>query len=188
MRVRLERRHVRLKDFSLILESTAGEHTFDDLDALAHHGRRTNFLAFAFANLFHEDLGRSQTKQKAIASQILHHPRFHRDLYRMTRVGRNDAPPQLNASSLGRDDGQNRGRGARLKRMLPPPGISLRNPEGVEPRVFTGLRHGNGFAHRLHAELQNTNVEWNRDIAPDSDVPDLSASLSPDLSTNVPVL
>src|SRR5580692_11939925 len=62
--------------------------------------------------------------------------------------------------------------------MLPPPGISLRNPEGVEPRIFTGLRHGNGLAHRLHAELQNTDVEWNRHdllVAPN---PDSSATKS----------
>src|SRR5271165_2546401 len=44
--------------------------------------------------------------------------------------------------------------------MFPPPGISLGDPEGVESRVFTGLRHGKGFTHRLHAELQNTDVEW----------------------------
>src|SRR5580692_1099213 len=87
MRVWPERWHVRLKGFSLILERVASEQTLDDLDALPHHGSRTNLLAFTFTNFFHENLGRSQTKQKAIASQILHDPRLHRDLYRMTCVG-----------------------------------------------------------------------------------------------------
>jgi hypothetical protein len=40
--------------------------------------------------------------------------------------------------------------------MLAPPGIGLGDPEGIEPRIFAGFRHGYGFAHRFHAELQNT--------------------------------
>src|SRR5580693_4750414 len=73
---------------------------------------------------------------------------------------------------------QYRRRRSCLKRMLAPPGISLRNPEGVEPRVFTGLRHGNGLAHRLHAELQNTDVEWNRHDLPVAPNMDSSATKS----------
>ncbi len=153
--------HIRLKDFALILESVAREHALDNVDTLAHHGRWPDFLALAFADLFHEDLGSSQAKQKAVAREILHHPRFHRDLHWMSRVGRNDAPPQLDSPRFGRDDCQYRSRGARLERMLAPPGIRLRDPESIEPRVFAGLRHGNGFAHRFHAQLQNANVEWN---------------------------
>src|ERR1700674_1741643 len=110
MCVWLERRHVRLKHFPLIFESIALEHDLDDLDALAHDGRWSDFLAFAFSNLFHENLGSSQTEQKAISGEILHHPRFHRDLDGMTRVRRNDSPPQLNAAGLGGDDCQNRSR------------------------------------------------------------------------------
>jgi hypothetical protein len=44
--------------------------------------------------------------------------------------------------------------------MFPPPGISLGDPKSVESCIFAGLRHGDGFAHRLHAELQDTYVEW----------------------------
>src|SRR5580704_14162512 len=141
MRVRLERRNVRRKNFSLILESITRKHTLDDLDTLAHHGGWPNFLAFAFTDLFHENLGSSQTKQKAVPSEILHHSRFHRDLHGMARVRRNDAPPQLNAASRDRNDCQNGSRGARLEPVLSPPGISFRDPESIEPRVFAGLRH-----------------------------------------------
>ena len=44
--------------------------------------------------------------------------------------------------------------------MLAPPGIGFGDPESVEARIFAGLGHGDGFVHRLHAELQNSDVEW----------------------------
>src|SRR2546430_3791707 len=45
--------------------------------------------------------------------------------------------------------------------MLPPPGIRLSDPEGIEACLLAGLRHGNRFLDRLHAELQNADVERN---------------------------
>src|SRR5229473_1599523 len=45
--------------------------------------------------------------------------------------------------------------------MLAPPGIRLRNPEGVETGLLTGFGHGDGFVHRLHAELQDSDIEGN---------------------------
>ena len=60
------------------------------------------FLPFAFADFLHEDLRRAEAEQEAIAGDILHDARFHRDLHRMARVGRDDAPADLNASGLAR--------------------------------------------------------------------------------------
>src|SRR5580692_440667 len=104
MRIRPKRWHIGLENFSLILENVARKHTFYNLDALSHHGGRSNFLALAFTNLFHENLGGSQAQQETTASQILHHTRFHSNLHRMTRVRRNDAPPQVNMAGFSRAD------------------------------------------------------------------------------------
>src|SRR4029077_15856385 len=45
--------------------------------------------------------------------------------------------------------------------MLAPPRICFRNPECVEARLLAGLGHGDGFVHGLHAQLQDTDIEWN---------------------------
>src|SRR5258708_24586331 len=161
MRVGLERRNARSKDFALIFELVALEHAADDLDALAHYSRRSNFLAFPFADFFHEDLRRAEAQKEAVTGEILHNARFHRDLDGMSRVRRNNSPTELNARSLAGDDSENRGRRARLKRMFTPPWISFSDPEGIETRVLTGLGHSHGFTDRLHAELKDSDVEWN---------------------------
>ena len=162
VRVGFERRNAGGEDLALIVELVAREHAADNLDALTHHGRRADFLAFPLADFFHEDLRRTEAEKKAIAGKILHDASFHRDLDRMSRVRRNNSPPELNAFCLAGDDGENRGRRARFKRMFTPPGIGFGNPEGVETRVLAGLGHGDGFADGLHAELKNSDIEWNR--------------------------
>ena len=104
------------------------------------------FALLAFANLLHEDLGRAQPEQKAaIASGILHHARFHGDLHRMTRVGRDDAPADDDRLGLGGDHRGHRGGGTRLHPVFAPPGISFGQPENIETGAIAGLRH----AHRL---------------------------------------
>jgi hypothetical protein len=108
----------------------------------------------------HENLGRAEPKQEAILRQILHHSRLHRNLDWMSRVRRNDPPAKLNAFGLAGDNSKYRRRRPRLKRMLAPPGISLSYPKRVKPRILTGLGHGDGFVRGLHAELQDSNVEW----------------------------
>src|SRR6266481_8071936 len=45
--------------------------------------------------------------------------------------------------------------------MLAPPGIRFRNPECVEPGLLAGLGHRDRILHGLHAQLQNTDIEWN---------------------------
>jgi hypothetical protein len=44
--------------------------------------------------------------------------------------------------------------------MFSPPGIGFGDPEGVEAGVLAGFRHGCGFMDGLHAELKNSDVEW----------------------------
>src|SRR5579862_1753179 len=79
----------------------------------------------------------------------------------MTRIRRNDSPSQLNAAGRGGNHRENCGGRARLERMLAPPGISFRDPKRIEPGGFTRLRHGDRLLYWLHAELQNTDIEWN---------------------------
>src|SRR5208282_6443559 len=161
MRIAPERRNVGGEDLSLIFELVALEYTADDLDAFAHYRGRADFLAFALADFFHEDLRRAEAEKKAVAGEILHYTRLHRNLHRVTGVRRNDSPAELNALGLAGDYGKNRGGGACFERMFAPPGIGFRDPEGVEARVLARLGHGRGFVDGLHAELKDSEVEWN---------------------------
>src|SRR5208337_2357444 len=161
VRVALERRNAGGENFSLIFELVALEHAADDLDAFPHHGSGTDFLTFPLADFFHEDLRRAETQKESVTSEILHDARFHRDFDGMSRVGRNNPPAELNALGLAGDDGENCGRGAGLKGMLTPPRVRFGDPEGVEACVLAGLGHGCGFVDRLHAQLKDSDIEWN---------------------------
>src|SRR5581483_3843398 len=79
----------------------------------------------------------------------------------MTRVGRNDSPPDRNRAGFARENGRDRRGGARFHGMLAPPRIGLSEPERVEPCALAGLRHAHSLVERLHAELQNTDAEGN---------------------------
>src|ERR1700693_1390847 len=79
----------------------------------------------------------------------------------MSRVRRNNSPAELNAPGLGGNHGENCRRGACFKRMFTPPWICFCDPKGVETRVLTGPGHGRGFVDGLHAELKDSDVEWN---------------------------
>src|SRR5580693_7893936 len=103
MRIRLQGRHAGLENLAFVLKSSAVQDAFDDFDTLSHDSRWTNFLAFPLADLLHENLGSAQTQQESIAGEILHDAGFHRNLHRVTRVGRDDAPSQLNPPGLCRN-------------------------------------------------------------------------------------
>src|SRR5258708_36708349 len=160
VRVRLQCRDSGGEYLTLIFKRITFEHPLDNFDAFAHHGRRADLFAFTLADFFHEYFGSSKPEEKAVARKVLHYARFHSHLNRMSRVRRNDAPAKLNAPRLRGDDGENRRRRARLKAVLAPPGIGFRDPERIEAGIFAGFRHRSGFAHRLHTQLQNADIEW----------------------------
>src|ERR1019366_9496610 len=160
VRVALKRRNAGGENFALIFELIAFEHATNDLDAFTHHGSRPDFLAFSLADFFHEDLRRAEAQQETVTGKILHDARYHRNFDGMTRIRRNNSPAELNALRLAGDDGENCSRGAGFKRMFAPPGVSFGDPEGVETRILTGIGHGHSFVDRLHAELKNSDVEW----------------------------
>src|SRR5438105_2653233 len=46
-----------------------------------------------------------------------------------------------------------------FKRVLAPPRIGFCNPKSIEARSLAGLRHRHSFMHRLHAQLQHSDIK-----------------------------
>ena len=159
MRARLQRRNGCSKDFSLIFKRIATENTLNNINAFAHDRGRADFFAFTLTDFFHEDLGGAEAQKKAVAGKILHDARFHRDLHRMARVRRDDAPAKLDPARLRGDDGKNGRRRASFKAVLAPPGIGFGDPECIKASILAGFGHGDGFVDRLHTELQYTDIK-----------------------------
>ena len=159
--IRLECRSESLESFAFVFHFLAGKHGFDDFDALAHHGGGADFPAlFAFADFFHENLRRAETKEEpAFSGGLLENAGFHGNLHGMTCVGRNDAPADGDSFCFPRDDGGGSGTGARFHGVLAPPGIRFGQPEDLEAGGVASLRHVHCLVERLHAQLQNTYFE-----------------------------
>jgi hypothetical protein len=56
VRIGFQRGREGLKGFAFVFHFVAGQHGFDDLDALAHHGGRADFFSFlTLTDFLHED-------------------------------------------------------------------------------------------------------------------------------------
>src|ERR1700740_3490890 len=77
----------------------------------------------------------------------------------MARIRRNDAPADGDAFGLARSDGGDRRRRARFHGMLAPPRIGFGEPERVKAGSVASLRHTHCLVERLHAELQDADLE-----------------------------
>src|SRR5947207_4644871 len=161
VRIRLERWCKGGKGFSLILHIPAGKHCLNNFQTLAHHDRGPDLFALlTFTDLFHEDLRGAETQKKtSFAGNVLQYACFHCDLNWMTRIWRNDSPPNGYSRRLACNHCAHRSRRTSFHRMFAPPRVCFGEPEGIKASRIARLSHGEGLFHWFHAELQNSDTK-----------------------------
>ena len=142
---------------ALVFEGVPAEDAAHDLNRLTHRPER---LLRGEPGVVEEDLRGAEAEQEAVRPcGLLNDASVHRHLDGMTRERRDDPPADRQPLRLASHQGGNHSRGASLHPVLPPPGISLREPD----RVDTGLVHhpggGKHLLERLHRQLHDADSE-----------------------------
>src|SRR3990172_4014747 len=108
------------------------------------------------AGVAHEDLRGAKAEIEATwTGRLLSYARLHRDLHRVSRVGRDDPPADREPLRLSCDERGDRGRGACLHGMLAPPRIGLGKPDRVESPAVERARVLEDLGDRLHGQLHD---------------------------------